>query len=160
MMFQALLLRAQCDEISTVHLQSNEHDLSVMILFYAFHQNRWSKIKSSIWRLCPICPINWDVLRRCKAFLGFSSNQIFKTPQSLNLLLPIASRSISASTECLKVRFRWENRDKSILECQQLSSNSRNEKPLIRREIGSIRALSWVKKSCFFPILSSYKIIF
>ena len=50
--------------------------------------------------------------------------------------------------------------DKSILECQRSYSNLHNEKPLIRREIGSNRALSWVRNCFFHSNLSSYNIRF
>ena len=74
-----------------------------------------------------------------------SSNQTIYTSQSLNFLLPFTSRLISITEECLKVRFRWENREKLLLECWWLFLNSRNEKSLIRQSIGSIRVLSRVR---------------
>ena len=42
--------------------------------------------------------------------------------------------------------------EKLILECQRSSSNLRNEKPLIQREIGSIKALCWVGNHVFILI--------
>ena len=46
---------------------------------------------------------------------------------------------ISASKECLKVRFRQKNKEILPLECRRLSLKSRNEKPLIRKSIGSFK---------------------
>ena len=62
----------------------------------------------------------------------------------MNLLLPIASRLISMSTECLRVRFLWETRKKPTLEHQRSCFLNFDEEPWIRRVIGSIRAQSWV----------------
>ena len=60
----------------------------------------------------------------------------------MNLLILITSISISVSMECLKVILHLENREKSILECQGLSSNWQDEKPMTEQGIGSIQLLS------------------
>ena len=150
-MFHTFLLHEWRGKLSAVHLRSNGWDLRVTIHIYAFHQRRWSKIRKSIQWLHPILPINWDVLRWCKSFLGFSSNQTVETPQSLNLLLSFTS-NLYAFKECLKVKLCRENREKLIHEHQRSSSNSWNENPLIRQEVGSIWALSWVRNRVFVLI--------
>ena len=63
----------------------------------------------------------------------------------MNLLVPVTFRLISASTKCLKVRFRWENRKKLVLEHQRSYFRIRNEKSWIWWLIGSIWAQSWVR---------------
>ena len=95
--------------------------------------------------------INTHVLRQCKPFRGVLSKI---------KLLSSSSRSISTSKECLKVRFRGENREKFLLECRRLSSKSRNEKPLIRQSIGSFWALSQVRIHVFLLIFLPINLYF
>ena len=69
----------------------------------------------SIQRPCPILSI-YMLLWWCKPFLGVSINRYVWTSQSLNLLFSSSFRLIYASDECLKSRFRWENRKNLSLE--------------------------------------------
>ena len=59
---------------------------------------------------------------------------------------------ISASIECLKSKFYWKRKKNSHLKLQFLSSETRNEKPCIRRLIGSFRRLIWVRLRVFILI--------
>ena len=74
---------------------------------------------------------------------------------TLSLHVPFVSWCswcISASIECLKSKFDRERRKNSHLELQTTSSETRNEKPSIRRLIGSFRRLIWVKLRVFILI--------
>ena len=64
---------------------------------------------------------NMHTIRTINAFICINNhvnsciNSMLSTPPSLNLLLPIASRLISGSTERLEARFRRSNRENSPL---------------------------------------------
>ena len=59
---------------------------------------------------------------------------------------------ISTSKDHLKSKFDRGRRKKSHLELEFLSSSTRNEKPCIRRLIGSFRRLIWVRLCDFILI--------
>ena len=64
----------------------------------------------------------------------------------LESLVSSSSKLISTSTECLKVRFRWKNRENHLL---NFKIYFRNCGSLIWQSIGSFRARFWVRL-CFF----------
>ena len=64
-------LHAQRGEIKTFHLRSDGRGLMASIHQKAFNLSHWLKMNQHIWQLCPILPINWNVLRDGKPFLDF-----------------------------------------------------------------------------------------
>ena len=64
----------------------------------------------------------------------------------------LCSWPISASKDYLKSKFDWERKKKSHLGLQFLSSKTQNEKPCIRRLIGSLQRLIWVRLRVFILI--------
>ena len=66
---------------------------------------------------------------------------------------------ISASKDYLKSKFYWKRKENSHLELQTSSSEPRNEKPCIRRLIGSFRRLIWVILRVFILIFHHLVII-
>ena len=59
---------------------------------------------------------------------------------------------ISASKHYLKSKFDKENKEISHLELQFLSSETQNERPCIRRLIGSFQRLIWVRLRVFILV--------
>ena len=103
-------------KISMLHLKSDRHDLTTLNWLWAFH----------LVMLNFYLFISPPLLQWCKAFLDVSMDRTFWTSQSLNILFSSFSRLISASRECLKLRFRQEHRKNSLLELWIFSF--RNEK--------------------------------
>ena len=102
----------------------------------AENQNRFYKNCSSRRKNCP------------RLFIKFSVyTQSFRVP-----LVLFCSQLISAPFECVNFNFDRKKWKKSSLKLQTSSSEIRNEKPCIRRLIGSFRRLIWVRLFVFILI--------
>ena len=120
-------------------------------LYHAFHLShdwRWRTKSNGHAQICLFLRIFFDE----KIFLDVWSYQTVYSSNSMNILISSSSRLIYASGECLKSRFNRNNREKSSLECQNLSSKSQNEKPLIWQSFGSFRARLQVRLHVFLLI--------
>ena len=140
------------DRISTLQLRSNGHQMETSIRETARHQSRPSRSTSSD----PTAEnqnrfyknrSSWQ--KNCsRFFIKFSVyTQSFRVP-----LVSFCSQLISAPFECVNFNFDWKKWKKSSLELQTSSSEIQNEKPCIRRLIGSFRRLIWVRLFVFILI--------
>ena len=117
-------------------------------------------IINSIWRSTSnsdfIKRVLRDVKNRPRSNLKFSMfMNSFRVP-----FVSACSQLNSASIECIYFNFYWKTREKSSLELQTSSSEFRNEKPWIRRLIGSFRRLIWVRLVDFILIFHHLTLIF